>query len=583
MAQALRGFAVAAFIVSLAAGVPVQAQGLPTPILVRADPQMVYPGSPGWLDANGRVAITIYGENLAPNDGYGHPAGPDGGYQHIFIRGVSPHGDQATSWVPATAANGCQVYGSTSTSGLSLGIDPARYLSEPGSHLQVKLWVSLTATGAADPVGSGSRSSPWSAIKTIDVAPAGATKPAPVSAPSAPPVISRLVPMDFTLGVPGQDYRLRIYGTFATGACQVIFNGDAAAPVPGEDAAVGYEMTPNWTSTGSDKVFHVTIPAKYRRTTPGQLSIVVVDGAGRATQPKVVTFTAMTAHTTGRPAVGLPAAVRTLPPSAPPVAVQTAPRVPGGVPAAPPERSPAIQVKLIPVPKLPEAAPDVVGRSQRLAARIPGPARPRYELVRTEVLRAMREPTVDLRAAAQAAVRGQFAGAAGADIETLVAMVLMEASRSAEQDLRVALAAMEQINQAKQAQRDQAQRLQEQERRLRTEVRKDYGAAAAPALLKVAPKGPRPVVRTPVLNLELPRLAPDLVHPPQPRQDLTAAQIEAELARAKGNLDDLSELGDLLQLRLQQAMDRRSKTLEVCSNILRKVASTEDSLLRNLK
>lgn len=573
MAQASRGSAIAASIVALAAGVPAQAQGLPTPILVRADPQMVYPGSPGWLDANGRVVITIYGENLAPNDGYSHPAGPDGGYQHIFIRGVSPHGDQATPWVPATAANGCQMYGGTSTSGLSLGIDPARYLSEPGSHLQVKLWVSLTATGAADPVGSGSMSSSWSAIKTIDVAPAGATKPAPASSPSAPSVISRLVPADFTLGVPGQDYRLRIYGTFASGACQVIFNGDAAAPVPGEDAAVGYEMTPNWTSTGSDNVFHVTIPAKYRRSAPGQLSIVVVDRAGRATQPKAVTFTAMTAHPAGRPAVGLPAAVRTPAPTVPSGAVQV----------APPERSPAIQVKLIPIPKLPEAPPDAAGRSQRLTTRIPGPVRPRYDLVRTEVLRAMRTPTADLRTVAQNAVRGQFAGAASPDIEALVAMVLMETSRSAEQDLRDALAAMEQINQAKQAQRDQAQQLQAQERRLRTDVRKEHAAVAAPALIKVAPKGPRPVVRTPVLNLELPRLAPDLVRPPQPRQDLTAAQLEAELARTKGHLDDLSELGDQLQMRLQPALDQRSKALELASNLLRKVATTEDSLLRNLK
>jgi hypothetical protein len=531
-----------------------RALGLPTPILVRADPQMVYPGTPGWLDSNGRVAVYISGENLSPDDDLGHPAGPDGGYQHIFIRGVSPHGDRVSPWVPATAANGCQMYGGAARTMISLGVDPARYLSEPGSHLQVKLWVSLSATGAADPVGSGSMSSPWSAIKTIDVAPAGAVKPTAVPAPGAPPVISRIVPADFSIGNVSQDYRLRIYGTFGTGACKVIFNGDAVAPVPGEDAAVGYEMTPTWTSTGKDDVFHITIPPKYRRTSPGLLRIAVLDGAGRLTQEKAVTFSAMAIRATGRPNVALPAAVRTPAVTVPLAAVQGVPHAPGGVQAAPPSPSAPqalLQVKLTPLPKLSELPPDVAARGQRLVAHLPGPARPRYELARAEMLRSMRTPAADPRPLAQNAVRSLFSGASSTDIEALAAMVLMESSRSAEQDLRDALATMEQINQAKQAQRDQAQRLQEQERRLRAQMRQATpGVAVAPGLLRMTPRVPRAVTRTPVLNLELPRLAPDLIHPPTPRQDLTAAQIEAELARIKGNLDDLSELGDLLQLRL---------------------------------
>jgi hypothetical protein len=581
MKQALRGFAIVASVAVLAASSSARAQGLPMPILVRADPQMVYPGTPGWLDSNGRVAIAISGENLSPDDDLGHPAGPDGGYQHIFIRGVSPHGDRVSPWVPATAANGCQVYGGAARTVISLGVDPSRYLSEPGSHLQVKLWVSLSATEAADPVGSGSMSSPWSAIKTIDVAPAGAVKPVPVTSPSAPPAISRILPTDFTIGVPGQDYRLRIYCTFGTGACKVIFGGEAAAPVPGEDPAVGYEMTPAWTSTGKDNVFHITIPAKYRRTSPGQLRIAVLDSAGRATPEKAVTFSAMTVRDTGRPPItAIPTQTpRTtaVPPAASPVAVQIAPPPPPGQPAV-------FQVKLTPPPRFTEIPSDVAARGQRLAARVQGAARPRYDQARGDVLRAMRTPTADVRSTAQNAVRGQFSGASSMDIEALVAVVLMECSRSAEQDLRDALATMDQINQAKQAQRDQAQRLQEQERRLRTQMRQATpGVAVAPGLLRVAPKVPRSVTRTPILNLELPRLAPDLIHPPAPRQDLTAAQIEAELARTKGNLDDLSELGDLMQTRLQQYMDQRAKALELCSNILRKFATTEDSLIRNLK
>ncbi len=188
-----------------------------------------------------------------------------------------------------------------------------------------------TATGAADPVGSGSMSSSWSAIKTIDV-----------------------------------------------------------APVPGEDAAVGYEMTPIWTSTGKDDVFHITIPPKYRRTSPGLLRIAVLDGAGRLTQEKAVTFSAMAIRATGRPSVALPTAVRTPAVTVPLAAVQGAPHAPGGVQAAPlsPSAPQALlQVKLTPLPKLSELPPDVAARGQRLVAHLPGLARPRYELARAEVLR----------------------------------------------------------------------------------------------------------------------------------------------------------------------------------------------------
>ena len=346
-------------------------------------------------------------------------------------------------------------------------------------------------------------------------------------------------------------------------------------------------MTPAWTSTGKDNVFHVTIPAKYRLDRPGRLRIAVVDRAGRSTQEGVVTFSAMKVAATGRPTVGLPPPARTPAVAVSPGTVQVAPQAPGGVQAPPPGRPTVtpvnIPVKLTPVPRLPEVPSDVAGRSQRLAARLPGPARPRYDLAKAEVLRAMRAPTADLRAAAQGAVRGQFPGATPPDIEALVAMVMLEASRSAEQDLRDAMAAMEQLNQAKQAQRDLAQRLQEQEDRLRTTTLKPPAAVPAPIFLKARPKGPRPMVHTPILNLELPKLAPDLIHPPAPRPEMTLAEAEAERARAKGNLDDLSEMGEMQQLQLQLAMERRAKVIELISNVMRKAAATEDSLVRNLK
>jgi hypothetical protein len=49
------------------------------------------------------------------------------------------------------------------------------------------------------------------------------------------------------------------------------------------------------------------------------------------------------------------------------------------------------------------------------------------------------------------------------------------------------------------------------------------------------------------------------------------------------DLDSMNELSEMTSLRLQMLMDRRSKTIETLSNILKKIATTQDSLVQNLK
>ena len=51
----------------------------------------------------------------------------------------------------------------------------------------------------------------------------------------------------------------------------------------------------------------------------------------------------------------------------------------------------------------------------------------------------------------------------------------------------------------------------------------------------------------------------------------------------KSNLDSMSELCEMESLRLQMAMDRRSKFMSTLSNLMKKIASTEDTLVQNLK
>ena len=51
----------------------------------------------------------------------------------------------------------------------------------------------------------------------------------------------------------------------------------------------------------------------------------------------------------------------------------------------------------------------------------------------------------------------------------------------------------------------------------------------------------------------------------------------------KGRLDEMNEISEMTSRRLQMLMDRRSKFLQTLSNIMKKISSTQDALVQNLK
>jgi hypothetical protein len=69
----------------------------------------------------------------------------------------------------------------------------------------------------------------------------------------------------------------------------------------------------------------------------------------------------------------------------------------------------------------------------------------------------------------------------------------------------------------------------------------------------------------------------------------TVEREDAELAkRLRCEYDELfvstqDELGEVQSLRLQMALDRRSKFLSTLSNLLKKLSDTESSIIQNLK
>ena len=63
----------------------------------------------------------------------------------------------------------------------------------------------------------------------------------------------------------------------------------------------------------------------------------------------------------------------------------------------------------------------------------------------------------------------------------------------------------------------------------------------------------------------------------------TRAELDASIDQAKNELDSISEMGEMVSLRLQMVMDRTSKMMSTLSNLLKKISDTQNSIVQNIK
>jgi hypothetical protein len=169
--------------------------------------------------------------------------------------------------------------------------------------------------------------------------------------------------------------------------------------------------------------------------------------------------------------------------------------------------------------------------------------------------------------------------AAGADIAELAFVVLMEATRDADQDLRDIIAEVRAVTNAKAQLRNLLARVQR-------DVAENIGASDGQltfgqdglgseesyhhAALPVPDAGIAGGVRAVATDLH-----PGLVR--------TECQLRAIRDDLRDRLDSTSAMSELTSLRLQMAMDRRSKFVQALSNIMKKIDSTQETIVQNLK
>lgn len=153
----------------------------------------------------------------------------------------------------------------------------------------------------------------------------------------------------------------------------------------------------------------------------------------------------------------------------------------------------------------------------------------------------------------------------GADIEALVQLVMMECARQADADLREAMAQMRAANERKAAMRETAKAQREAAQSASTSARAELASPAASAICVDPPCQPHAVLAQP--RPELANVGAAAGQSPPPAADS----------------DSLSEASEIMSLRLQMYMDRRSKALEALSNLMKKQSDTSSTIISNLK
>jgi putative addiction module CopG family antidote len=168
----------------------------------------------------------------------------------------------------------------------------------------------------------------------------------------------------------------------------------------------------------------------------------------------------------------------------------------------------------------------------------------------------------------------------GADIEALVFLVLMQAVKDADQDLKMIMAEIKAMTAAK-----------DNLRELISKVNKDVAANAGqkdkqPPLNFSTGMGSEEAYH----HAQMPVADPESEHglkfvPTNLYNDHLddVAQLRCVQDDLKGQLDSMGEMSELTSLLLQMAMDRRSKVISTLSNILKKISTTQETLVQNLK
>lgn len=218
-----------------------------------------------------------------------------------------------------------------------------------------------------------------------------------------------------------------------------------------------------------------------------------------------------------------------------------------------------------PVPALVAVSDDATTQHTRVRKLLPAAIRQKAEVAAkafaAKSLESMTEAAVTDAARSDAA---KLLSISTGDISALAFLVLMEAAKTAHEDLRAIMESVKQVN----AERE---KLRAATKQLGGKV-KVAKKATAPAYLKK-------VTTAKTANLQLAySVLPDISATVCESKD-----DEVCLDELQQKDDALAEMSEQMAMRMQMVMDRRSKALQSASNLLKKISDTQNSVIANMK
>jgi hypothetical protein len=222
-------------------------------------------------------------------------------------------------------------------------------------------------------------------------------------------------------------------------------------------------------------------------------------------------------------------------------------------------------------PVLPQIPPAVAARAAQME-RVASPAVKSWAAREgPAIARGSGDPHVMARAAVSQTRWATPGRLSDADVEALAFLVLVQATRSAQEDLKAVMGRVKAIDDSKAQMREALNRLQQDADRTH------HLPASTPCQPPECGRSSATLESTPrsALGARRPMVAGG--------QATTVGELRGFRDAAKDELDAMTEMGEMESLRLQMAMDRLSKLMSTLSNILKKISDTAGSIIQNIK
>lgn len=192
-----------------------------------------------------------------------------------------------------------------------------------------------------------------------------------------------------------------------------------------------------------------------------------------------------------------------------------------------------------------------------------------------------------LRIQAEGEVAASFARLSQMDIAEAAFIVMIMATKDMDDDIHMIMVEIKAMNAAKQKLRELIKELngwisQEMSKHPGSEDIDNERVAGSKTTAYPLRRITLETKTSPVLHLEYVKTP---VIPPLPPRNpgLTVSVLKLLLDDLKGKLDGMNEMSEMTSLRLQMTMDRRSKIIQTLSNIIKKIGTTQETLVQNIK